>query len=193
MTNSAEIDFFPQPYGVISTRPLDPSTAFRSSGVGGLVIRAKLNLWGNDTFGEPGSTALGLLPFVSLPTDRTNGVSPTYVEGALLVPFEAQLSDKIALETFAGVLYLRDSGAATHNAEFLTTANLEYEWTETFGTFYEVVYQFGRDDPQGDIVLLNTGFTYLLNKNVQLDGAVNFGVTPAAPRIIPFIGITMRF
>jgi hypothetical protein len=79
--------------------------------------------------------------------------------------------------------------AATHHAEFLTTANFEYEWTETFGTFYEVVYQFGRDD----IVLLDTGFTYLLNKNVQLDGAVNFGVTPAAPRIIPFIGITMRF
>jgi hypothetical protein len=189
LTNSAEIDFFPQPFGIISTRPLDPSAAFRSSGVGGLVIRAKVNLWGNDTFGEPGSTALGLLPIVSLPTDRTNAVSPTYVEGRLMVPFSVQLSDKLTFETFPGVLYLRDSAAATHHAEFLTTANFEYEWTETFGTFYEVVYQFGRDD----IVLLDTGFTYLLNKNVQLDAAVNFGVTRAAPRIIPFIGITMRF
>lgn len=189
LTNSAEIDFFPQPYGVISTRPRDPSVTFRSSGVGGLLVRAKVNLWGNDTFGEPGSTALGLLPFVSLPTDRTNGVSPTYVEGALLVPFSVQLSDKLTLESFTGPLYLRDSGATTHHAELVITANLEYEWTGTFGTFYEVVYQFGRDD----IVLLDTGCTYLLNKNVQLDAAVNFGVTPAAPRIKPFVGITMRF
>jgi hypothetical protein len=83
--------------------------------------------------------------------------------------------------------------ATTPHAEFVVTANLEYEWTETFGTFCEVVYQFAREDPRGDIVLLNTGFTYLLNKNVQLDGAVNFGVTPASPRVNPFIGITARF
>jgi Putative MetA-pathway of phenol degradation len=193
LTNSAEIDIFPQPYGVISTRPLAPSTAFRSSGVGGLVIRGKLKLWGNDTFGERGSTALALLPVVSLPTDRTNGVSPTYVEGGLMVPFTVQLSDKLTFETFPGGLFLRDSGATTHHAEFVVTANFEYEWTETFGTFYEVVYQFARTDPRGDIVFLNTGLTYLLNRNVQLDAAVNFGVTPAAARIIPFGGITMRF
>jgi hypothetical protein len=53
------------------------------------------------------------------------------------------------------------------------TANFEYEWTETFGTFYEVVYQFAREDPRGDIVLLNTGVTYLLNRNLQLDAATS--------------------
>jgi Putative MetA-pathway of phenol degradation len=66
LTNSAEIDIFPQPYGVVSTRPLPPSASFRSSGIGGLLIRAKYNLWGNDTFGEPGSTALSLLPILSI-------------------------------------------------------------------------------------------------------------------------------
>ncbi|MGH7873447.1 MAG: transporter [Candidatus Binatia bacterium] len=193
LTNSAEIDIFPQPYGVISTRPPSPSASFRNSGVGSLLIRAKYNLWGNDTFGEPGATALGLLPILSLPVDKSNGVSPTYVEGALMVPFTVQLSEKLVLETFPGGLFLRDSGATTHHAEFLVTANFEYEWTETFGTFYEVVYQFAREDPRGDIVLLNTGFTYLLNRNLQLDAAINFGVTPASPRANPFIGITARF
>jgi outer membrane putative beta-barrel porin/alpha-amylase len=193
LTNSAEIDFVLQPYGVMITHPLDRSRAFRSSGVGGLEILAKFNLWGNDTFGAPGSTALALLPFVSLPLDRTNGISPAFVEGGLIVPFGVQLSDKFELELNAGGLYLRDSGAARHHAEFLTSASLAYQWTETFGTYYEVVAQVGRQDPQGDIVLLDSGFTYLLTKNVQLDGGVNFGVTPAAPRINPFVGITARF
>ena len=193
LTNSAEIDFVLQPYGVITTRPPDPSSAFRRSGVGGLEIHAKFNLWGNDTFGEPGSTALAIFPFVSLPLDRTNGISPAYVEGGLVVPFGVQLSDKFELEINADVLYLRDSAAARHHAEFLTSASLAYEWTETFGTYYEVVAQVGRHDPQGDIVLLDSGFTFKLNKNVQLDAGVNFGVTPAAPRINPVVGITARF
>ncbi len=193
LTNSAEINFVLQPYGVIITRPPDPSRAFRSSGVGGLEIHAKFNLWGNDTFGEPGSTALALSPFVSLPIDRTNGIGPAFVEGGLVVPFGVQLSDKFGLDINAGVLYLRDSGAARHHAEFLTSASLAYQWTETFSTYYEVVAQVGRDDPRGDIVLLDSGVTYLLIKNVQLDGGVNFGVTPAAPRINPFVGITVRF
>jgi long-subunit fatty acid transport protein len=91
------------------------------------------------------------------------------------------------------VLYLRDSGAARHHAEFLTSASLAYQWTETFSTYYEVVAQVGRHDPQGDIVLLGSGLAYKLNKNVQLDGGVNFGVTSAAARINPFVGLTMLF
>jgi hypothetical protein len=193
LTNYAEIDLILQPYGVVNTRPLDPSTAFRNSGIGGLQIRAKINLWGNDTYGEPGSTALALLPFVSLPTDPSNGVSPTFVEEGLVGFFEVQLSHIFSLELNDGVLYLRDGGVSTHHAEFLTTANLEAEWTETFGTYYEVVAQLGGDNPLGDIVFVGTGFVYLLNENAQLDGGVNLGVTPAAARINPFVGISMRF
>jgi hypothetical protein len=46
-------------------------------------LRGKINLWGNDTYGKPGSSALALLPFVVLPTDRHNGIGPELVEGGL--------------------------------------------------------------------------------------------------------------
>jgi hypothetical protein len=98
-----------------------------------------------------------------------------------------------SLELNDGVLHLRDDGASRHHAEFLTTANLEAEWTETFGTYYEVVAQLGRNDPLGDIVFIGTGVTYKLSENAQLDGGVNFGITPAATRINPFVGISTRF
>ncbi|MGH6935270.1 MAG: transporter, partial [Methylocella sp.] len=192
LTNSAEIDLILLPYGVVNTRPFE-SAAFRNSGIGRAQIRVKINLWGNDTFGEPGSTRFALLPFVSLPTVRTNGVSPTHVEGGLLGFFEVKLSDMFEIELNDGVLYVRDDLASTHHTEFLTTANFEVEWTENFGTYHEVVAQLGRTDPLGDIVFFGNGVTYLLNENLQLDGGVNIGVTPAAPRINPFVGISARF
>jgi Putative MetA-pathway of phenol degradation len=193
VTNYAEIDLILLPYGVVNTRPFDQSAAFRNSGIGGAQVRAKINLWGNDTYGEPGSTAFALLPFVSLPTDRTNGVSPTHVEDGLVGFFSVKLSDIFELELNDGVLYLRDDGASRHHAEFLTTANFEAEWTETFGTYCEIVAQLGRNDPLGDIVFFGTGAVYRLSENVQLDAGVHFGVTPAAPRINPFVGISARF
>ncbi len=193
LTNSAEIDLILLPYGVVNTRPFDQSAAFRNSGIGRAQIRVKINLWGNDTFGEPGSTNFALLPFVSLPTDRTNGVSPTHVEGGLVGFFEVKLSHMFDLELNEGVLYLRDDLATTHHTEYLTTANFEIEWTETFGTYHEVVAQLGRTDPLGDIVFFGNGFIYLLKENLQLDAGVNLGVTPAAPRINPFVGISTRF
>ncbi len=193
LTNYAEIDLILLPYGVVNTRPFDQSAAFRNSGIGRAQIRAKINLWGDDTYGEPGSTAFALLPFVSLPTDRTNGVSPTHVEGGLLGFFGVQFSHMFALELNDGVLYLRDDLASTHHTEFLTTANFEAEWTENLGTYHEVVAQLGRTDPLGDIVFFGNGFTYLLNENLQLDAGVNLGITPAAARINPFVGISARF
>ncbi|HET6378980.1 MAG TPA: transporter [Methylocella sp.] len=193
VTNSAEIDFILQPYGISHSKSLDGGPVIRSSGMGGAQIRAKLNLWGDDSYGEPGSSAFALLPFVSLPTDRTNGVSPAFVEAGVVGLFEVKLTDIISLEINDGVLYLRDGGDPSYHAELLTTANIEFEWTETFGTYYEVVAQIGRNDPMGDIGFVGTGATYLWSENVQLDAGVNLGFTPAAGRINPFVGLTMRF
>src|SRR5215470_16230363 len=79
ITNSAELSLVWQPYGTVRVRQTDPVRVFHQSGMGELNIRTKFNLWGNDTFEKPGATALALLPFVSLPTDRHNGISPEFV------------------------------------------------------------------------------------------------------------------
>ncbi len=67
LTNDTEINVVWQPFGVTRTR--QPGAAIqRESGVGGVDIRGKVNLWGNDTFDRVGS-ALALLPYLTLPTD----------------------------------------------------------------------------------------------------------------------------
>jgi hypothetical protein len=193
LTNDIEAGFVWQPYGVVRTKRPDPLDSLRQSGIGGLELRGKINLWGNDTYGKPGSTALALMPFLTLPTDRHNGVGPEFVDGGLVVPFAIKLTDKFGLGINAGVVRIRPDAAAGYHTEFTVSTSLAYEWSETVGTYYEVAARLGTDDERGDPVLLGTGLTYRLSKNVQFDMGVNFGITPAADRINPFVGLTTRF
>ena len=193
LTHSSEINVVLQPYGIVRTRPLDPLLATRSSGIGGVDIRGKINLWGNDTFEKPGATAFALLPFITLPTDRNNGISPEGVEGGLILPFAVKLSEKFGLGLNTGVHAVRNEDRPGHHAEYLASASLSYEWTEELSTYYEVAARFNTGNPLGDVAVLATGFTYKLNKNLQLDGGVRFGATNAADRIAPFFGVSARY
>lgn len=194
LTSSTEVNLVWQPYGIVSAHPRPPAQTITNSGIGGINVRFKYNVWGNDTFEKPGATALALLPILVLPTDRDNGISPEHVEGALVVPFAVKLTDKFALAINGGVAYVREGDATRHDAEYLASASLSYEWNDRLGTYYEVGAVLDRDnDPLGDIAFVGTGFTYKLNKNLQLDAGVNFGLTRASDRINPFVGISARF
>lgn len=193
LTHNSEVNVVFQPYGIVRTRPLDPVTATRSSGIGGVDIRGKINLWGNDTFEKPGATAFALLPFITLPTDRNNGISPDGVEGGLILPFAIKLSEKFGLGLNAGVHVVRNEDTPGHHAEYLASASLSYEWTEALSSYYEVAARFNTGNPLGDVAVLATGFTYKLSKNLQFDGGVRFGVTNAADRIAPFVGVSARY
>ena len=92
-----------------------------------------------------------------------------------------------------GVVWTRADAADDYHAEYLASASLSYEWTEKLGTYYEVAGRFNTGDPRGDTVVLGTGVTYQVSKNVQLDAGVNFGVSSAADRFSPFMGVAVRF
>jgi hypothetical protein len=192
LTNSTEINVVWQPYGSVRTRAADVGTPSRQSGIGGVDIRGKVNLWGNDTFERTGS-ALALLPFVTLPTKEDNGISPEHVEGGLIVPLALTLPHKFGLGLNGGVVWVKNDDAAGYRAEYLASASLAYEWTDKLGTYYEVAANFDTDDPRGDVVVLGTGITYAVTDNLQLDAGVNLGVTSAADRVNPFVGVSSRF
>lgn len=197
LTNSTELSIVTAPYGVLKTE--DPvEGAARQSGSGGVAIRLKMNLWGNDSFDKAGSTSLGLLPFVIVPTGWQNGISPSGTEGGLIIPFAAKLTDKWSLAVNGAFFVARDEmlepgvRPGTHT-EWLSSASFAYEWNEKFSTYYEIVGRFNTQNPLGDIGLVATGITYKLSKNVQLDAGVNIGITRAADRYNPFVGVSARF
>ncbi|MGE0743799.1 MAG: transporter [Rhodospirillales bacterium] len=193
LTHNAELGVVWQPWGIVRTRGGDPAAATRQSGIGGLDIRGKLNLWGNDDFEEPGATAFGLLPFVTVPTDRGNGIGPDAVEGGLLLPLAIVLPADFGLGLNAGAVRTKAGESSRYHMEYLLSASLAYAWSEALGTYYEVAARLNVDSPDGDAVVLATGLTYKLGDNLQLDMGVNVGVTAGSDRVNPFVGVSRRF
>lgn len=197
LNNFAELSVIVTPFSVVKTAdPLEG--VIRQSGSGGVDVRLKINLWGNDTFDKAGATAMGLLPFVTVPTGWQNGISPPGVEGGLIVPFAVKLTDRLSLGINGGFHVVRDEvpepgvRPGTHT-EWLSSASFSLEWNDKFSTYYEIAGRFATQNPQGDIGVFATGFTYKLSKNVQLDAGVNIGITRAADRLNPFFGLSARF
>ena len=71
ITNSAEIDLVWQPYGTVRTRQADPFRIFHQSGIGGLNLRAKVNLWGNDSSKNPARPRSHFCPLSAYPPIAT--------------------------------------------------------------------------------------------------------------------------
>src|SRR5207247_9851552 len=59
----------------------------RNHGFGDILVRLKWNAWGNDG----GPTALGVMPYVKLPTNQDN-LGNHSVEGGVIIPFAADLA-----------------------------------------------------------------------------------------------------
>lgn len=193
LTHNTELNVVWQPYGSVLTRAPGTMPATRHSGIGSIDLRAKINLWGNDSSTTPGSTAFGLLPFVTLPTEPGNGIGTAHVEAGLIMPFAVRLSDKVGLGLNAGLHALKSEFASAYHLEWLGSASLSYDWTDRLGSYVELAARLDTQDPRGEAVLVATGLTYRLHQNLQLDVGVNIGVTPAADRINPFAGLSARF
>ncbi|MCX9148324.1 transporter [Erythrobacter sp. WG] len=190
LTDRLELDLVWQPYGIVDPR----RGGAPARGIGSVTIRAKYNLWGNDGPSQPGDTALGLLPYVTLPTDADNGVSEREVSFGLIVPVALELGGGFALGMNAGANFTREDARDRFDASVLAVASLGFAWTERLGSYAEVAWEFSRGGPDGgDVVTLDTGLTFRIAENWQLDAGINVGVTRAADPIAPFIGFAARF
>ncbi len=188
LTNKLELGIVAAPYGIARG---GGGLILDDEGLGGIELRPKLNLWGNDTFGETSKTAFALMPFVVLPTDTDNGISPEKPEFGLIAPLAIELSDKFGLGMMATLESIPDEEGGGRHLESQATISLAVEWNDRLGTYYELAARFGGED--GDALVAGTGLTYALGPNAQLDAGVNFGLTDAADRFSPFVGLAVRY
>ena len=182
LTPSFEVDLVAHPYAIASPG----GGAARQRGIGALDVRAKLNLWGNDG----STTAFALLPYVSIPIDRNNGVSPTDVEYGLLVPLSIDLGGRFGLGLNAGLNARRDDRASPYRVYGIATASLAVAWNDRLNSYYEVALEAGANRPAA--TSLNTGITWLARPNLQVDAGTQFGVSGDAATFAPFIGFSLR-
>lgn len=184
LLNNLDLQFVLDPY---VHRDIDDAS--NESGAGNAQIRTKFNLWGNDS----GDTALGIMPFVQLPTGGEEiDESDDHVEGGIIIPFSMDLNERFSLSIMGEFDFLRDADDDDYNTEFVHTASLGAGITETLGAYLEYVGVVSFESSSDYAASVGTGATLRLSDNVQLDAAIYFGLNEEAEDFRALTGISVR-
>jgi len=185
LLNNLELDVILSPYLNIYTRSRTRSSHL--AGIGDTQVRAKLNFWGNDG----ATTAFGLLPFVNLPTGY-DGLSNHHVEGGLIVPFAMQLPAKFAVGAMAEFDINRNTANDGYGFDFVHSITLGREFTEQLNVYIEYVGVAPVQTGKTYLASFDTGLTYAITENVQVDLGINIGLSRHANDFTVFSGLTFR-
>ncbi len=169
-------------------------------GVGDLTLRLKLNLWGNDgdVHGWESGTAMGIMPFITLPTGDNDlsaaaGASD-HVQGGVIIPFAADLPGGFSLGLMAEFDFLYSTEDDEHQADFVHSASLGRDLIGDLAGYIEYVGVAPLDGGRSYQALLSAGLTYALTPDAQLDGGVLIGLTERdTDDLTLFAGLSLRF
>jgi len=178
LTDRTDLQFLVDPY----VRQ-DLGSGLEASGIGNVVTRLKVNMWGNDG----GDTAFALLPFVSLPTG--GGVGGEEVEGGLALPFSASF-DSWSLGLMASFDAVHDLAKDRHDLEVLHTAVAGFDLGEDTGAYVEYA---GVAGPGDYLASMNLGLTRTLSSETIVDVGARVGLSSSAEDVGLFVGFTRRF
>lgn len=182
MTRDTDLQVLVAPYEEQVVKDLVTGTGTKVSGFGDITLRLKHNLWGNDG----GTTALALMPFITLPSAK-RGLGADGVEFGLIVPLSIKISDNIDLGLMTEIDALREGDR--YRASYINSVTVGFGLTDQLGFYTELYTEHDRNW----IVTGDTGLTYSIGENAQIDAGANLGLTDAADDIGLFLGISRRF
>ncbi len=188
LLNNLDLQLIVPTYNYVRIRDGTTGDTMHLNGFGDIVARAKYNVWGNDG----GTTAFGIMPFIKLPTaqdDLGNGS----VEGGLILPLAVQCPKGWALGLMTEVDAIRDDTGDGHHAEFINTITVGRGLVGNLGMFIEFFSLVSAESDSDWVGTFNTGFTYGLTRDLQLDAGINIGLTRSAEDWNPFVGVSWRF
>ncbi len=159
-----------------------------AAGFGDTEIRTKLNLWGNDG----GVTAGGVMPFIQLPTG-TGGLSDHHVEGGLILPLNAQLPEGFEMGTMAEFDINRNDENDGYGVDFVHTITFDHELFEKVEGYVEYVGISPMGTSHNYLAYFDTGVTYAITKEIQLDGGINIGLSGDTDAFTVFSGLSLRY
>ena len=188
LTNNTDLQIIIDNYVKQTESDKVAGTRERNDGFGDITMRLKHNFIGNDG----GNFALGIMPFVKFPTNQNN-LGNDDVEGGVIVPFSFDFGSGYGLGMMTEVDVLKDGDGSGYHPSFVNSASFAVEYTEKLGAYYEIFTEKGTDTGDRWVVSLDTGLTYALTNNLQLDAGINVGVTKAADDLNPFVGISYRY
>jgi Putative MetA-pathway of phenol degradation len=190
ITNWAEFDI--QFNGLQSARSLDSGSGAmvaNGTGFGDVVLRTKMNLFGNDD----GPVGLAIIPYVTVPSSAPV-ISNGAVEGGLIVPLALRLPQDYLVTLMTEVDALKDD-QNRREANFVNLIGVTHPLpgVEGANAMVELFSSVGSDRATPPIYTFDLGMNFLLNKHTFLDVGLNLGLNNAAPKVQIYTGISVRF
>jgi hypothetical protein len=182
---NAEVDVILTAWERVLTSPSGaPGTD--SHGFGDVILRGKVNLWGNDA----GETALAVMPLLVIPTGGETGSDE--VGGGLIVPFAWDFAEGASLGAMGELDLLHDAEEDEHDLFFLQTVVLAFDITGPLGAYVEFVGNLNFDGGEYE-AFLSSGLTWQLTGDLALDAGALVGLSRAAEDLSVFVGLSVRF
>ena len=185
LLNNVDAQLIVEPYD--RARVTGRDAAMTHAGFGDVTARCKINFWGNDG----GPTALGLLPFVKLPTNQDE-LGNRAVEGGVILPFVIRLPGDFELGAMTECDCTRNEQDDGYYATFINSITLSHDLPGKLGGYVEFFSAINAGGGSAWIGTVDAGLTWQLTENLQLDIGLNVGVTPAADDLNLFTGLTLR-
>jgi hypothetical protein len=157
-------------------------------------VEAKVRL--NDPEAEhraPGVPAMGLLLQTTLPVGNRRLTADAWQPRAALA-LGWELTKDLSLESNLGCAYLEDgSNAGDRFTQCFASLSAGLQLDDEVGAFFEG-YGFNRESAGGSATgYLDTGLTYLVSKDLQLDIRVGAGLNAPRPNWFTGLGASFRF
>ena len=186
------MDFEVQFNGLQYTESFDGTSPFNfqnSTGFGDVFLRAKMNLFGNDS----GPAGFALIPYVKLPSS-TPLISNGATEGGLIAPLALRPDDFI-ITLMTEVDDLKSVVGNNRYANFVNLVGVSHAvpGTEGVNAMVELYSSVGRDPATPPVYTVDFGMNFRLDQHTILDIGLNLGLNNAAPRAQVYTGISARF
>lgn len=153
------------------------------SGFGDVTLRGKINFIGDDG----GPLAVGLISDLTLPSAaRDLGVERT--SALVLLPITAELPGQWTLGAMTGADWRRSN--ADDVIVWINSASLSHAITDVVEGYFELTSEAGDG---AHVATFDTGLTFKVHENLQLDCGINIGISRAADDLVVFTGIARRF
>jgi hypothetical protein len=185
LTNSSDLQFIAETFTREKTSGRGGVTR---SGFGDVVVRWKVNAWGNDG----GKTGFGVISFAKFPTNQ-DGLGNDAIEGGVVFPLEIKLAEDWDLGLMTEVDYRRNASSSGYHAESINTITVAHRIVGTLEAYVEFFSNVSGERNSEWIGTFDLGATYKFTPNVQLDAGVNLGLTRSADDVNPFVGLTVRY
>ncbi len=188
LRNNLDVEVNFSAYNNIRSQTRSDGSSVSVGGVGDLVTRAKLNLFGNDG----GDSALAVIPFVKWPT-APQGVGNRFVEGGLAAPLAVTLPLGLTGILMAEADYQKNPNDAGYHVNFPALINLNRQVVDGVTAYAEIYANWSTHPDVRDIYTVDFAVAWSPLPNFQLDVGINIGLNAAATPYQLYMGVAQRF